>query len=167
MNDSTYQITNLLTEAQVAEQNQIVQIGRLNKEQMQQSTGSRNAPARLRPQASMKISSRKSRPDTGLFWDEPLDLYLDGTININLYNNVTGYMSGDAISGTIDIEIGQPFDATNLIIEFKGVERCHMGGDSALELEEFHREVKEIISMKQVLVQFAPGEILQPGQYSY
>ena len=114
----------------------------------------------------MKISnrSRQRHKDTGLFWDEPLDLYLDGTININLYNNVLGFMSGDTVSGTIDIEISKPFDATNLLLEFKGVERCHMSVDNNLEVEEFHREVKEIISMKQVITQFAPGQnFLPPG----
>ena len=44
-----------------------------------------------------------------MFWDEPLDLYTDGAININLYNNVLGYISGSTISGTIDIEIGKVF----------------------------------------------------------
>ena len=104
---------------------------------------------------------------TGLFWDEPLDLYVGGTINLNLYNNVLGFISGETISGTVDIEIGEPFEATNLLLEFKGVERCHMGGDGIIEIEDFHREVKEVISMKQVIVQFQPGETLQEGQYSY
>lgn len=99
---------------------------------------------------AMKISSRarQRHQDTGLFWDEPLDLYLEGTININLYNNVLGFMSGDTISGTVDIEIGRPFEAQNLLLEFNGVERCHIGCDSAIEVDDFHREVKEIISMK-------------------
>ena len=106
----------------------------------------------MRPATARKISNCSKRADTGLFWDEPLDLYLDGTININLFNNVLGFQSGQTISGTIDIEIGQPFDATDLVIEFKGVERCHMSGDGVIEVEDFHREVKEIISMKQVIV---------------
>ena len=121
----------------------------------------------MRPATARKISNCSKRADTGLFWDEPLDLYLDGTININLFNNVLGFQSGQTISGTIDIEIGQPFDATDLVIEFKGVERCHMSGNGVIEVEDFHREVKEIISMKQVIVQFEPGQMLQTGQYSY
>lgn len=106
----------------------------------------------------MMISSRarQKHQDTGLFWDEPLGLYLDGTININLYNNVLGFMSGDTIAGTIDIEIGQPFEAQNLLLEFSGQERCHIGG--ATDIEDYHREVKEIISMKQVVVQFPPDQ---------
>jgi len=27
------------------------------------------------------------RRDTGVFWDEALDIYRNGTINLNLYNN--------------------------------------------------------------------------------
>ena len=69
-------------------------------------------------------------------------------------------MSGETIAGTIDIEIGEPFDATELLIEFKGVERCHMGGNGVIEVEDFHREIKEIISMKQVVLQFQPGQTL-------
>ena len=76
--------------------------------------------------------------------------------NINLYNNVLGFMSGDTIAGTIDIEIGQPFEAQNLLLEFNGQERCHIGG--ATDIEDYHREVKEIISMKQVVVQFPPDQ---------
>ena len=55
-----------------------------------------------------------------------LDLYLEGTININLYNNVLGFNAGDTIAGTVDIEIQQPFEASDLIVEFKGVERSHL-----------------------------------------
>ena len=56
-------------------------------------------------------------------------MYLEGTININLYNNVLGFNAGETISGTVDIEIGKPFEATDLVIEFKGVERSHMSAD--------------------------------------
>ena len=73
------------------------------------------------------MSKAKKREDTGVFWDEPLDLYLKGTINVNFYNNIGGYYAGDTISGTIDVEIGEYFEAQDLVIEFKGVERSHMG----------------------------------------
>ena len=76
-----------------------------------------------------RSASSKIKRDTGVFWDEPLDLYLEGTININLYNNVLGFNAGETISGTVDIEIGKPFEATDLVIEFKGVERSHMSAD--------------------------------------
>ena len=148
----SYQITNILTEQQVAEEGQIVRQGRQRAQTVMLTP-------KQRPKVNpMMISSRarQKHQDTGLFWDEPLGLYLDGTININLYNNVLGFMSGDTIAGTIDIEIGQPFEAQNLLLEFNGQERCHIGG--ATDIEDYHREVKEIISMKQVVVQFPPDQ---------
>ena len=91
--------------------------------------------------------------DKGLFWDDKLDLFLDGAININLYNNVVGFNAGDTISGTIDIEISKAFDAMDLVIEFKGVERSHLAIDPLKdELKPYHREAKELISMKQIIV---------------
>ena len=42
-------------------------------------------------------------PETGDQWDEPLDCFTNGCININFYNNVIGYTSGDTIAGTVDI----------------------------------------------------------------
>jgi hypothetical protein len=65
-----------------------------------------------------------------------------------------GFFAGDTISGTIDIEIGQPFESTDLVVEFSGVERGHLNTDGVISVKEYHREVKEIISMKQVVVQF-------------
>ena len=100
------------------------------------------------------VSNASKRPDTGVFWDEPLDLYLKGTINVNFYENVQGFYAGDTISGTIDVEIGEYFEATNLLIEFRGIERSHMDVngmallDRNFQLQDFHREVKEIVSMK-------------------
>ena len=100
------------------------------------------------PQGPRKTRSHRHK-DTGLFWDEQLDLYLDGAININLYNNVLGFNAGDTISGTIDIEISKVFDAMDLVIEFKGVERSHLAIDPTKEeLKAYHREMKELISMK-------------------
>jgi len=97
----------------------------------------------------MRRSNSKNHKDTGLFWDEHLDMYLDGAININLYNNVLGFNAGDTISGTIDIEIGKVFDAMDLVIEFRGVERSHLAIDPLKEeLQPYHREAKELISMK-------------------
>jgi len=72
------------------------------------------------------ISDMSKKVDTGVFWDEPLPKYLGGTINMNFYDNVLGYRAGDTISGTIDIEIGEKFDATELVVEFVGVERSHL-----------------------------------------
>ena len=109
--------------------------------------------------ASLAQATRKKsllrHQDTGVFWDEQLDLYHDGAININFYNNVLGYNAGDLISGTIDIEIRKVFDAMDLVIEFKGVERAHLAIDPTKEeLKGYHREVKELVSMRQIIVQF-------------
>ena len=65
-------------------------------------------------------------------------MYMDGAININLYNNLLGYIAGSTIAGTVDIEIGQTFAAANLMIEFKGVERSHITPDSGISVKDFH-----------------------------
>ena len=119
------------------------------------------------PPKGLKRATSIAALDTGVFWDEHLELYLDGAININLYNNVLGFNAGDTISGTIDIEIGKPFDSVDLVVEFKGVERSHLSIDGPTTLKPDHREIKEIISMRQIVVQFPEGQSLQPGQYSY
>ena len=46
------------------------------------------------------------------------------------------------------MEIGEYFEAQDLVIELRGVERSHMDVSSKNNLEKFHREVKEIVSMK-------------------
>ena len=69
-----------------------------------------------------------------------------------------GFNAGDTISGTIDIEIGKSFDAADLVIEFKGVERSHLSVEGVTSLKEYHREMKEIISMRQIVVQFPEGQ---------
>ena len=125
-----------------------------NKQVQQMSNFNRRRPST----GTGRIAKAAKRTDTGVFWDEPLDLYLGGAININLYNNVIGMTSGDTISGTIDIEIEEQFDATELVIEFKGVERSHLKAPS--ELKDYHREVAEIISMMQTVVEFPAGQIL-------
>ena len=43
--------------------------------------------------------------ETGVEWDECLDKFKDGSININLYNNIVTYTAGDCVSGTIDIDL--------------------------------------------------------------
>ena len=78
-----------------------------------------------------------------------------------------GFCAGDAISGTIDIEIGTAFDASDLVLEFAGVERSHLSAESVIHVKDYHREVKEIVTIKQVVVEFPAGQTLQPGQYSY
>ncbi len=49
--------------------------------------------------------------ETGLTWDESLPNYQQGRININFYNNIVGYTAGDCVSGTVDVEIDNEFDA--------------------------------------------------------
>lgn len=115
----------------------------------------------------VESTKSKVKSDSGTFWDESLDLYLGGAININLYNNVVGFSAGDPIAGTIDIEIVEPFPASELTLEFKGVERSHLNTKNVLKPLDFHREVKEIISMKTVVATFGENEHLLPGQYTY
>jgi hypothetical protein len=43
--------------------------------------------------------------ETGDRWDEVLDMFKTGSININFYDNVIGYTAGDCVSGTIDIVV--------------------------------------------------------------
>ena len=78
-----------------------------------------------------------------------------------------GFTAGEAIAGTIDIVIVEPFPASDLTLEFKGVERSHLNTKKVLKPLEYHREEKEIISMKTVVAQFQEGQFLQPGQYTY
>ena len=98
--------------------------------------------------------------DSGTFWDETLDRYQAGAININLYNNVIGFTAGEAIAGTIDIVIVEPFPASELTLEFKGVERSHLNTKKVLKPLVHHREVKDMISMKNVVATFQEGQYL-------
>jgi len=49
--------------------------------------------------------------ESGNFWDEPLDIYRGGIMNINTYQNMIGFTAGDDIAGTVDIQINEPFEA--------------------------------------------------------
>ncbi len=84
--------------------------------------------------------TRTSKNDAGIFWDEALQIYHSGTINVNLYNNVLGFHAGDQISGTIDIEIGTEFEAVDLVVELKGVERSHLVTESHIPIQDHHSE---------------------------
>jgi hypothetical protein len=60
--------------------------------------------------SSAQSSSSVARPcmpkkggENGDQWDEILDVFAEGTMNINFYNNMIGYTAGDCVSGTIDI----------------------------------------------------------------
>lgn len=104
---------------------------------------------------------------SGFFWDETLDLYVGGAININFYNNILGFLAGECISGTIDIEIQEPFPSSELTLEFTGVERSHINTKNVLKPLPYHRETRQIITMKTVVATFEEGQHLQPGQYTY
>lgn len=60
-----------------------------------------------------EIGAHYSRPqkclavdhETGKEWDECLDKFKDGAININFYNNLVTYTAGECVSGTIDIDL--------------------------------------------------------------
>ena len=89
-----------------------------------------NKPVQAQKQSALKrlsaaVGSKKAN-ETGMFWDENLDAYNGGAININLYENTVGYYAGQTVSGSIDVEIADPFKATELIVEFIGMERSHL-----------------------------------------
>ena len=105
-------------------------------------------------QRQLSVTNKR---DTGVFWDEALDIYRDGAININFFNNMLSYTAGETISGTVDIEITKRFDAKDLQLEFSGVERGHLSTENVISVKPHHREVKEILCMKQIVVQFPEG----------
>jgi len=45
----------------------------------------------------------KKGAESGDHWDEVLDTFAEGAVNINFYNNMIGYTAGDCISGTVDV----------------------------------------------------------------
>ena len=89
-----------------------------------------------------------------MFWDENLYMYTGAAININLYENAVGYYAGQTIAGSIDVEIADPFKATELTLEFIGMERSHLDDSGVLAPLDFHREMKEIVSIKTVVATF-------------
>lgn len=88
-------------------------------------------------------------------------------MNINFWNNLIGYTVGDCVSGTVDIEIVQPFPAYNLVVSFIGEERVHLDTSQNAVLSELHRESREIANLSVVLAEFTNDTLLQPGQYTY
>ena len=80
---------------------------------------------------------------------------------------MVGFVAGETIAGTIDIVIVEPFPASELTLEFKGVERSHLSTKKVLKPLDYHREMKEIISMKTVVAKFDEGDHLLPGHYTY
>jgi hypothetical protein len=66
---------------------------------------------------------------------------------------VTGYTAGDAIAGTVDVVIVEPFRSTDLVLSFVGQERVHM--EMGLKtVKDFHREFKEIVKLTVKMASF-------------
>ena len=103
--------------------------------------------------------------ETGDKWDEVLDLFKTGSININFYNNVIGYSAGECVSGTIDIVLTEALNCQNLTLEFVGLERCNLSLDGIIKPMEYHRDAKEILRLVCMVVEFQSP--VQPGHYSY
>ena len=53
----------------------------------------------------IKNLDRRLPPETGDSWDESLARYSGGKININLYKNQIGFITGDIIAGSIDVDL--------------------------------------------------------------
>jgi hypothetical protein len=104
--------------------------------------------------ASSARIKRASDSESGNFWDEPLDIFAGGILNINTYENNIGFTAGDDIAGTVDIQINEPFPAKQLTVSFVGVERSHLDASDVLEPLDYHREAKTVIEIKSVLAVF-------------
>ena len=59
------------------------------------------------------------------------------------------------MSGSIDIEIADEFKASELTLEFIGIERSHLDDSGVLAPLDYHREYKEIVSIKTVVHTFS------------
>lgn len=105
--------------------------------------------------------------ESGMYWDENLDMWTGGVVNINLYDNTVGYYAGQTIAGSVDIEVLRPFKAGELTIELVGMERGHLDATGVLAPLDWHRESVETVAMKTVVATFDDNTQLQPGQYTY
>lgn len=93
-------------------------------------------------------------PEKGDKWDEPLEVFLNGSININFTNNIVGYTKDEPISGTVDVVFKDKMKFKNLVIKFAGQERCFLNQSPNLPLEPCHRESKNIIQLATVVKEF-------------
>ena len=64
--------------------------------------------------------------ETGERWDETLECSAKAKIEINFKDNMIGHTTGDTIQGTIDIVLEEEMKFNELIVEFVGLERCHL-----------------------------------------
>jgi len=67
---------------------------------------------------------------------------------------VISYTSGDCISGTIDIDLQADIVCQALTVVFIGIERAHLSLEGVIQLLPFHRDVKEICRLVNVVVEF-------------
>ena len=109
----------------------------------------------------------KKIQESGMYWDENLDMNMGGAVNINLYDNTVGYYAGQTIAGSIDIEMLKPFKASELTVELVGMERGHLDASGVLAPLDWHRETHETVSMKTTVATFDENTQLGPGQYTY
>jgi hypothetical protein len=73
-------------------------------------------------------------PEKGEKWDEPLEVFLNGSININFTNNIIGYTNSELISGTVDVVLKEKMKFKNLVLKFAGQERCFLNHEPNLPL---------------------------------
>ena len=59
-------------------------------------------------------------PETGDKLDEPLEVFSNGSININFLNDTVGFTRGETICGTVDIVLKEKMNFKNLVIKFAG-----------------------------------------------
>lgn len=67
----------------------------------------------------------KAPHEDGSAWDEALETFPLASIKINFFKNQIAYMAGDVVSGSVDVDLREPFDAHDLTVMFFGQERTH------------------------------------------
>jgi hypothetical protein len=103
--------------------------------------------------------------ETGDSWDEPLEFFRQGVININFKDNLVGYTAGDTVNGTIDIVLHERIDVKDLVLEFVGLERSFLCLNNVVEPMKMHRDSREIIRLACLVKTFSTE--LEKGHYSY
>lgn len=106
------------------------------------------------------------RSESGDRWDSCLDLFSEGQIFINLYDNIVSYTAGETVSGTIDIGLTEAISCQRLTLQFIGQERSHLSLDQVVQPLPFHRDTREIVQLAQTVVEFYDSK-LDKGQYQY
>ena len=90
-------------------------------------------------------------------------MFAQGTINVNFKDNMIGFTAGDCVHGSVDVVLKDPIKINDLVLEFVGLERCHL---PALPITNPYKYgAKEIICMR-VLVQSFTAQ-LEAGHYTF